>query len=460
MSHEFLHPDCPDNVPNPRTREELLRYGPNEREAALRIHAEAVTSALAAQKESWRHGFTRRRVIAGAGAVGVAALGTQLVTTKVAFGAPADERTLVVVMLRGGMDFLSVVVPRNDGNYRAARPGIAVPDAALLDTGSETRFGLHPAMAPLHELWKSGSMAAVHAVASPDASRSHFQAQDCYERGAASTAVRTGWLDRVLGQMGEGTTFRAIAEGSSLPRSLVGTSNKLVLRGIQDFRLDSADNLREKSLAALKGLYTGLDHPLAAQAGATIDAIGAARKVADVRPNAAAQYPGGGFANGMRDVAKLIKAKVGLRVASVDLGGWDMHTNLGTVDGGDMRNNLTNLAATLGAFATDIGPDNLKNVTVVTMSEFGRRVQQNANAGTDHGHGGGMLLIGGGLNGGRVHGAWPGLAQGALDHGDLAGANDYRSVLFELVKTQFGVGDAKAVFPEFTPKRIGAFAGS
>ena len=460
---DFLHPECPDRVPDlpePRTRDELLRYGPNEAEAALRFQAEVVTAELAAQKEKWRGGFTRRRIVAGAGAVGVAALGSQLLTAKVAFGAPGDGNTLIVIMLRGGMDFLSVVVPRNDANYASARPSIAVPGTALLDAGPETRFGLHPAMAPLHELWKAGNMAAVAAVASPDASRSHFQAQDCYERGAASTAVRTGWMDRVLAKMGQGTTFRAIAEGSSLPRSLVGTSNKIVLRGIQDFRLDTADNLRDRSLEALHGLYTGFEHPMVAQAGATLEALTSARRVANMPANPAARYPGGGLSDGLRDVARLIKAGVGLRVAALDLGGWDMHTNIGTVDGGDMRNTLGNLSEALGAFTVDIGPEALKKVTIVTMSEFGRRVEQNGNAGTDHGHGGGMLLIGGGLNGGRVHGRWPGLAAGARDHGDVAGANDYRDVLAEMLKIRFGVPDSAAIFPDHQAKRIGAYAGS
>jgi uncharacterized protein (DUF1501 family) len=444
-------------LPEPRSRDELLRYGPSLSEAAVRFQAEAVAAELAARKDKWRFGFTRRRVVAGAGAVGVAALGSQLLTAKVAFGAPGDDRTLVVIMLRGGMDFLSVIVPRGDGNYLSARPNIGIQPSALLDGGAETRFGLNPALAPIHPLWVSGNMAAVAAVASPDASRSHFQAQDCYERGAASTAVRTGWMDRVLGQWGQGTTFRAIAEGSSLPRSLVGTQNKIVLRGVQDFRLDSAN---DKTLEALRGLYTGFDHPVADQANATLQALQSARQVANMGSNPAARYPGGGLAGGLRDVAKLVKAKVGLRMAALDLGGWDMHTGLGNVDGGDMKNNLTQLSECLAAFVTDIGPEALAKVTIVTMSEFGRRVQQNANAGTDHGHGGGMLLLGGGLNGGRVHGRWPGLSSGALDHGDVAGANDYRDVLAEMLKTRFGVTNAQAIFPEHQPKRIGAFAGS
>jgi uncharacterized protein (DUF1501 family) len=461
MTDDSEHEPSPvPDLPLPRTRQELLRYGPTAGAAAVRVQAELVTGGLAAQRDGWRYGFTRRRVIAGVGAVGVAALGAQHVTTRAAFAAPGDDRTLVVIMLRGGMDALSVIVPRGDGDLAAARPTIGVPAGALLDAGPETRFGLHPAMAPLHPLWKSGLMAAVHAVASPDASRSHFQAQDCYERGAASTAVRTGWLDRVLAQMGAGTTFRAIAEGASLPRSLVGTQNKIVLDGIQDFKLDGSNRERDKSLEALRSLYTGLDHPLAAQATATLQALDAAKRVANTPVAESARYAGGGLAGGLRDIARLIKAKVGLRVAALDLGGWDMHTNLGTVDGGEMRGHLTELSEALAAFATDIGPDALRNVTVATMSEFGRRVQQNANAGTDHGHGGAMLLLGGGLNGGRVHGRWPGLAPAALDHGDLAGANDYRDVLAEMLKTRFGIANTAAIFPAYETRRIGAFAGS
>jgi uncharacterized protein (DUF1501 family) len=436
--------------------EELRRHGPTLGQAALRVQAEEVTGQLDAQRDQWRFGYTRRRVLAGAGAVGVAALGTQLATARVAFGAPeTTKRTLVVVFLRGGMDGLSVVVPRNDRNLARARPNIVVPTGALI--AGDARFGLHPALAPLEPFWKAGRAAAVHAVASPDASRSHFQAQDCLERGAATTAVHTGWLDRVLAALGPGTTFRAVAEGSALPRSLVGAENKLVLQGIREFDLTSGDGMRAKTVAALKTLYTGLDHPVALHANITLKALAAARKVASKEYQTDVQYPGGGFGDQLRDIARLIKGKVGLRVAAVDVGGWDTHTNMGRVDGGDMRRHLEELAGALGAFATDLGPA-LDDVTVVTMSEFGRRVAENGNSGTDHGHGNVMLLLGGGLAGGRVHGRWPGLSDGALDQGDLAGANDYRDVLAELLKARLGVGDVKPIFPGHRYRELGVFA--
>ncbi len=439
----------------PRTAEELRRHGPTLADAAVRVQAEQVTARLRTQRDRWRRGFTRRRVLAGAGAAGVAALGAQLATARVAFGDPATvTRTLVVVFLRGGMDGLSVVVPAFDANLYRTRRTIAVPQAALLP--GDRGFGLHPVLAPLQPLWTAGQMAAVHAVASPDVSRSHFQAQDCLERGAASVAVGTGWLDRVLEALGPGTTFRAIAEGASLPRSLVGSSEKLVLRGIQEFRLDTTSSVRDKTMAALHSLYTGLEHPLAAQARATLDSLATARKIADTPYNPATPYPGGGFSDQLRDVARLIKAKVGLRVAAIDVGGWDMHTGLGNVDNGEMRNNLGDLANALGAFTADLGAA-LADTTLVTMSEFGRRLEENGNQGTDHGHGGVLLLLGGGLVGGKVHGRWPGLAESQLDHGDVAGANDYRDVLSELLIARLGVADVAKIFPGYTYQRLGVF---
>jgi len=438
---------------DPRTRDELLRYGPNLPEAALRVHAEAVTGALATQRDRWRKGFTRRTVLAGAGAVGCAALGTQLVTTRVAFGDPATtKRTLVVVFMRGGMDGLSVVVPAGDPNLVRARPNIVVPAAALLPAGRG--FGLHPQLKPLQPLWDSGQLAAVHAVASPDASRSHFQAQDCLERGAASLSVHSGWLDRLLGALGPGTTFRAVAEGNAMPRSLVGEQDKLVLDGIQQFRLNGADSVRPATLQALSALYTGLDHPLAVQAKVTLQALDAARKLSGGAYTGTVKYPGGGFSDGLRDIARMIKAGVGLRVAALDLGGWDMHTDIGRVDNGGMTRRLKDRAEPLAAVAAGLGPQ-LADVTLATMSEFGRRVTENGNAGTDHGHGGVMLLMGGGLNGGTVHGAWPGLAPSALDQGDLAGANDYRDVLAEVLTVRFGVGTVGDIFPGHPYKRLG-----
>jgi uncharacterized protein (DUF1501 family) len=379
--------------------------------------------------------------------VGVAALGSQFVSTRMAFAAtPTDSRTLVVIFLRGGMDGLSLVVPAFDADYYKARPTIGVPQSKLL--AGHRGFGLHPALAPLQPLWKSGRMAAVHAAGFTGVSRSHFQAQECVERGATSAGVRSGWLDRVLTAMGPGTTFRAVANGATQPRSLLGAESKVVVNGLADFKLAGTS---DATMAALSTLYTGLDNPLATQSLLTLTALKSAAAVPAV---SSVSYPSGEFATSLSDVARLIKSGAGLRVATLDVGGWDMHTGLGKVDGGDMKSHLEDLSAALTAFTTDLG-SKLDDVNVVLMSEFGRRVAENGNAGADHGHGGLMLLLGGGLMGGRVHGAWPGLAAAKLDHGDLAIANDCRDVLAELLSRRFGVANTSAIFPAHTYTRLG-----
>lgn len=421
----------------------------------LETHASNVDSGLDGQAQGWRKGFTRRRVLAGAGKVGVAALAAQLVTTRVAYAAatPGDSRTLVVLFLRGGMDGLSMVVPAFDPGLYQARPNIAVPSSALIP--ADRGFGLHPALAPLKPFWAKGQLAAVHAVGSPDASRSHFQAQECVERGG--TGMVTGWLNRLLDTLGPGTTFRAVGEGA-LPASLSGPASTLTLAGLDNFALQLPAAQRDRTVTALRGLYSGLDHPLAARSRTTLGALDAAASLATATPATKVTYPTGAYGDALKDVARLIRGKAGVRVATVDVGGWDMHTAIGKSDNGQMRTHLADLAAGLAAFCTDLGPS-LDNVTVVAMSEFGRRVAENASGGADHGHGGAMLLLGGGLNGGKVHGTWPGLAPANLVSGDLAGANDYRDVFAEILRVRLGVGSTSTVFPGHTPRTLGVTRG-
>ena len=363
--------------------------------------------------------LSRRRFLIGAGA---AALGTGLVTTRASFGAPGSG-ALVVIFLRGGADGLSIIVPGDDPDLLAARPKIAVPSSVLLPL--DRGFGLHPTLAPLHELWTRGQFTAVPAVSTTDVSRSHFQAQDCRERGGSATGTVEGWLDRVLDQLGPGTPFRAVAAASTLPR-------------------------------ALAGLYAGIDHPVAADVSTTLAGLDVTFAMTAAGYQPGATYPQGEFGEGLAQLAQLLKADVGLRVACVDVSSWDHHANLGTVDGGEMKNSLTMLGGALAAFAADLGP-RFDEVTVVAMTEFGRRVAENANGGTDHGHGAAVLLLGGGLAGGTIHGNWPGLSPAVLDQGDVPGANDYRDVLGEVVTRRLGLGaDAlAAVFPEHRVQPLG-----
>lgn len=412
-------------------------------ETSVLAAAEAVAADRQRQREQWSHGFTRRRFLAGAGMVAAAALGTQLVTTRYAYAVPgtSDGRVLVVVFLRGGFDGLAAVVPAGDPDYPTARPAIGVPDSVLLPL--DRRFGLHPALGPLHRYWTSRQLAFVHAVGGPNITRSHFQAQDQVERGVDAADARTGWLERALAQSGPGTTFRATSEGIRVPFSLAGTPGVVSLRGVDSVSLYRQS---DRLLTALRELYTGLDLLSAEQVPVALQLLEEATALQQTDYKPGASYPEGYFGDALSDVARLIKSGTGLRVATVDVGGWDLHTNAGPAAAGSMTEQLTDLGASLAAFAEDLGTL-LGQVMVVTMSEFGRRVAENGSGGTDHGHGNAMMLLGGAVAGGAVYGDWPGLGTAALVDGDLPGVNDYRDVLFEVSNAQLGLGSVTDVFP-------------
>ena len=411
-----------------------------------------------ARRDVWQsEGFTRRTFLAGAGKVAVAALGTQLVTARAGYAQGSGTGTLVVIFLRGGMDGLSVLVPADDPDLRAARPDLAVPGSALLPL---TRgFGLHPKLEPLHALWGSGKFTAVPAVSTPDISRSHFQAQDCLERGGSSGGTVEGWLDRVLDRLGPGTTFRAVAQGSALPRSLAGDQSALSITKMDSFELAGWDELHDRTVTAISALYTGFDHPLAGEAAAAVGAFEVTERLLAAQYDPSVPYPEGDLAQGLAELARLIKGDAGVRVATIDVGGWDMHTNIGNVDEGDMQRNLGELAAALAAFTADLGPK-LDQTTIVAMSEFGRRIEQNASRGTDHGHGSVVLLLGGGVAAGTIPGRWEGLAPGVRDQGDVPGSNDFRDVLGDVLAKRLGLGSADigAVLPDHTYAPVGAMA--
>jgi uncharacterized protein (DUF1501 family) len=395
----------------------------------------------------------RRKLLASAATLGAASLGRQFFTAPAAGAAEAG--TLIVVFLRGGMDGLAVLVPADDPHVADARPRIGVPAGALLPL--DRGFGLNPALKPIHPLWQKGQLTAIPAVSTPDLSRSHFQAQDCLERGAADFSVSEGWLDRVLDKMAPAGAFRAVGQGTALPRALLGDQPSLGLHKLDKFNLVGDDaQLRADSMGALQALYTGLEHPLSVDVATTLKAVDEVTLAAATEYQPAAAYPAGEFAAGLQQMARLIKLGTGLRVGCIDLDGWDTHSYVGTVDGGRMKDQLTILAAGLAAFAADLG-DGFDKVTVVTVTEFGRRLVQNAAGGTDHGHGAVVLALGGGLNGGKVHGNWQGLAPDVLDNGDVPGLNDYRNVLGDMVVGRLGLSpaDVAAVFPGHRYQSLG-----
>jgi uncharacterized protein (DUF1501 family) len=408
--------------------------------------------------------LSRRRFLQAAGVTGAAVGASPFLAARAAFAAGAwNGPILIVLSLRGGMDGLSLVPPLGDADYARNRPTIAIPAAGAIDTGDHM-FGLHPALAPLKPLWNSGKLAAVHAVGTPDASRSHFEATDVLERAAPGSSVRTGWLDRVLGTAGSGTVFEAVALGDgTAPGLLAGPAQALTTYSLDSFTLQSLDWVGPRLTTALRALHSDAKLPNQAAATMTLDALTTAANVVTTfgGPRNGAVYPDvkkNRLAAGLADAAALIRANVGLQALTLDVGNWDMHAGLGAGGDGWFGDQIGAVAAAIAAFAVDLGAL-FDKVTIVTLSEFGRRVTENGSGGVDHGHGNAVLLAGGGLSAAKVHGTWPGLAAADLDHGDLAGTTDYRQILGEYLVRRMGLSTAQlgTVFPGVTPNFVGAF---
>ncbi|MCO8272248.1 DUF1501 domain-containing protein [Actinoplanes sp. TRM 88003] len=393
----------------------------------------------------------RRTLLGGA----LAGLTGAMLSTKLAFAAaprPGGD-VFVLLSLRGGFDGLSAVVPAGDPAYYKARPGIAVPKSKLI--GGDRFFGLHPALAPLLPFWKAGTLGAVQAVGQPAPNRSHFAAMEALERAAPGTSTRTGWLDRMAGGLGVTDPFGAVSVGSARPaRVLDGPAPNVGLSSVDAFVLNGEADTKPIA-ATMAALWADAPAGLGGAATQLLGALGTAKTVqaGGYTPAHGASYPDTELGRALRDVARLIKSDVGLTTATVDVGDWDMHENLNR----RMPEQLADFAAALAAFATDLGPDGLARTTLVTISEFGRRVAENGSAGLDHGYGNAMFLLGGHVKGGRVHGRWPGLAPAKLVGGDLAVTTDYRSVIGEVLRTRCGVGDTAAVFPGVRPSSLGLF---
>jgi uncharacterized protein (DUF1501 family) len=366
---------------------------------------------------------------------------------------------LIVVSLRGGFDGLSAIAPIGDPYYYKARPNLALPKSQVI--GGDAMFGLHPALAPLLPLWTAGTLGAVHAVGQSNPTRSHFAAMEAMENAAPGTSIRSGWLDRMLGVSGATGPLAGVSMGNAMPaRLFAGPTPAVSMDTVDSFKL-AGDSAKRPMADALRKMYADAPLLLAAPAVAADKALTATvqPRSATYTPANGAVYPASDLGAALRDVARLIKTGSGLAAAAVDSGDWDMHQGLGTaVKGQRMYDNLTDLALALAAFNADMGPEGMSKVTVVTISEFGRRVQENASRGADHGHGNAMLLMGGGIRGGKVYGNWPALSPDALVAGDLAAVTDYRAVIGEILQKRCGFGTLDDVFPGVTPASFGLAA--
>jgi uncharacterized protein (DUF1501 family) len=360
-------------------------------------------------------------------------------------------KVLVVVFQRGGMDGLNVVIPFKDRAYYTLRPSIAVAEPAAGEERAidlDGYFGLHPALAPLKNIYDKGHLAIVHAAGSPDNTRSHFDAQDYMEIGTPGIkSTPDGWLNRYLSEKRlSDSPFRGVAVSPQTPRMLTGTAPTLSLSSIEEFRL------RNQSMGAkLQKLYSQSTDPLFRQGGNSLFACMAQLRAIESKvPPSSATYPVGKFGNGLKQIARLIKADVGLEVAFTEIEGWDTHVNEGGATG-ILANRLKEFGAGLAAFHQDLG-DRLDDIVIVTMSEFGRTASENGNRGTDHGHANVMFVIGGHVRGGKVYGRWPGLAQEVLYEGrDLDLTTDYRTVCSEVLARHLAQRDTARIFPGFRP---------
>jgi len=394
---------------------------------------------------------TRRRLLSAAG-IGLGALALDVVAPAMAFAqGAATGDLLVVVTLGGGADGMTLVPPLLDKGYLAARPTTGIPARSALRL--DRSFGLHPGLAPLMPYWKSGRLAVVHAVGDQDGTRSHFEATDAMERGInAGTEVRTGWLDRHLEVRGlRSVRFPALSVSPRLPGSLAGVAPSIATTNIRNVRIHAAQE--KAAQRALTRMYDGLPGPIASSAQTTLSAIDRLTPLRTA-PATTTGYPATDLANQLQQVALVAKAGVGLEVACVSIGGWDTHAGMGTPTTGYMHDLVLGFGQALAAFMKDLGP-RMATTTIVTLSEFGRRVSENGSNGLDHGHGSSMLVMGGGIRGGKVYGRWPGLAASQLEDGDLRVTTDYRDVLGELVLRRLGGGPLSRVFPDHRPSLLG-----
>jgi uncharacterized protein (DUF1501 family) len=356
-------------------------------------------------------------------------------------------RTLVVLSLRGGLDGLSAVIPVAEPRYFDLRPTVAVPESAAIPL--DERFALHPALAPLFDLWIDGDMAAVHAVGIGQPTRSHFEAQALLDHGSLE-AIESGWLARYAEAAGAASS--ALALGPGPHRSLRGTSAAFV-DDLERFSVDLPVTVGDTN-----GLLAGL-YPRGSVIG---EAAASAVEAMAWLETARAQPPASGFPEtplGHRcgELARILASGIRPPVVSLDATGYDTHDRMGYATGGTMHRLLDELARCLAALRAHTGAA-WNDLTLVAVSEFGRRVAENGSRGTDHGYGGVALVVGGGLGGGRVAGRWPGLDDASLIRGDLAVTTDVRDVFAEVITARHRAGDLAHVFPGHTPRSVGIFS--
>ena len=404
--------------------------------------------------------LSRRRLLQGFGAMAGAgvlsyAYGNAFTQVALASSLPTEaaQNVLVVLSLRGGADGLSLVVPHGDPLYANARGNLAIPRKQLLK--KDRLLGLNPALKPLQQLWDDRKFAVVNSVGLKVANRSHFAAMEEVEDADLGSEERRGWINRLIGL----TEFTGASEAAQIgtvlvPGSLYGPEPVVAFPRIKGMVLTGrdGDEAQTRRVAALRKAWddSGLQTPMHLAANDAIE-LSADFAAIPENPEAELLYPeNSSLGESLYDAARLIRSPLGVRVITIDAGSWDMHRDIGKWDNGLMHGEIDGLARCVAAFFADLGTT-ASRVTVVTISEFGRRVSINGNDGLDHGWGSVMMLLGAGVNGGKYHGKFDGLAPEDLEDGDVKVKYDFRTVLYRVVESRFPEINASAVFPQFSP---------
>lgn len=412
-----------------------------------------ITDEAIARCPEGREGFSRRQFLRGMALFGgMTVLSANGIRYTFAASSTEVPDVVVTLVLRGGFDGLSAVVPTDENLMRQVRGQIYIPNSSLIPLDRE--FGLHPALKRLLPLWQNKELAIVNTIGAPTHSRSHFdEISDVAYAAYGEKDKRSGWIARFLDVAGSGSVVQSVGIGSTTRQLIGGKAAPVNVESINNFRLDSIYGYKAEDLAGFidetHGRWTNI---WASQAKSTIQALDQIAKAGAQR--SAVTYPSTGTGQRFRDVAALLKAGIGVRAVDVEFqGDWDMHANMGTLENGWLTSYLADLAGSIAAFREDLGVL-WSRVTVVTVTEFGRRVSQNQSTGTDHGWGTSTFVAGGGVNGGKIHGRFPGLDEKQLKDGDLVVTADYRSLLTEILTRRAGITaqGAEQVFPNFRPE--------
>ena len=404
--------------------------------------------------ESTREGVSRRAFLSGMLAMGAGLVIGGTTGLRYAIAATGDTGADVIITLsmRGGMDGLMAVPILGDVNLAKLRPTASVLDSQALIL--DRTFGLHPSLSTFKSLYDAGELAVVHATGTPIGTRSHFDDQNSLELAAYGTpGTASGWQNRFLEASGSTSVLSGIAVGDQAPVALYGDASSMAFGSLDDVVLNDIETDHQTYIEVLRRMHARSEHRWSHQA---LDTIAASESLKKVKDAVHVLYPRSSSADRFKVLASLLNAGIPIKTAAIDFDGeFDVHSAAG-VRTGAMTNNFNDLSATIAAFKADIGPL-WQRVTIVTLTEFGRRLEENASGGVDHGWASAIFVMGGGVKGGQVVSKWPGLGEKDLSDGDLAVTTDYRHVLAEVLRNRGGLSTEaiSAVLPSFTPQALG-----